>query len=32
MEGKGNMVWPDGNKFEGEFLQGKMDGHGTKVF
>lgn len=26
------MTWPDGNRYEGEFKQGKMDGDGTKIF
>ena len=28
--GYGVMLWPDGTKYEGEFVNGKMEGKGTK--
>lgn len=27
--GKGVMVWPDGSRYEGNFVRGKMEGSGT---
>lgn len=28
----GIMSWPDGSKYEGDFINGKMEGSGTKTF
>ena len=30
MHGKGVMVWPDGTRFEGDYIEGKINGKGTK--
>lgn len=30
MNGKGVLVWPDQSRYEGEFKNGKMEGHGIK--
>ena len=29
MHGDGTMTWPDGNKYVGEYKNGKRDGNGT---
>ena len=29
MHGNGTMTWPDGNKYVGEYKNGKRDGNGT---
>jgi len=29
MHGHGTMTWPDGNKYVGEYKNGKRDGNGT---
>lgn len=29
MEGKGQEVWADGRKYDGDFKNGKKDGEGT---
>jgi 1-phosphatidylinositol-4-phosphate 5-kinase len=30
--GNGEMKWSDGSKYVGEFVNGKMDGHGIKTW
>lgn len=32
MHGQGLMVWPDQTRYEGEFRNGKMEGHGVKQY
>ena len=32
MHGAGVMVWPDMTRYEGEFKNGLMEGHGIKQF
>ena len=32
MHGVGTMIWPDQSRFEGDFLNGKIEGRGTKYF
>ena len=29
MEGKGVYLWPDGRRYEGDFLEDKRDGYGV---
>ena len=29
MQGKGIFTWPDGRKYEGEFINDKKEGYGT---
>ena len=32
MHGKGKLTWHDHSYYEGEFKNGKMDGHGVRVY
>ena len=32
MEGKGILIYPDGSKYEGDFLNGKKNGYGTFIW
>lgn len=29
MHGNGVLLWPDGKKYDGEFINDKREGHGT---
>lgn len=31
-DGKGNEVWPDGSKYEGDYFEGKKHGYGKIHF
>ena len=31
IEGKGVLIWPNGNKYEGDFKDSKRDGYGTLI-
>jgi hypothetical protein len=32
MHGKGTYVWPDGRKYQGDYINDKKDGHGYYEF
>jgi len=32
MHGKGEMVWPDGRKYEGDYFEDKKHGYGILTF